>query len=67
MSDQYNQRPLRKWRVTAIEWLSHVAVIEAETQEQAEAQAEEFWAENGGDGVFRFKDGGLDGFFVEKM
>jgi hypothetical protein len=64
MSDQ--QKAARKWRVTVIEWLSHVAVIEAATSEEAEALARQLWADNGEREVFRFSDSGLDGVVVDE-
>jgi hypothetical protein len=63
MSEQ--QQSPRKWRVTVIEWLSHVAVIEADTAEEAEAQARELWAENG-EHEFNFSDSGIDGVVVDE-
>jgi hypothetical protein len=65
MSEQ--QKPARRWRVTAIEWLSHVAVIEADTAEQAEAKAHELWADQRECEVFRFSDAGLDGIVVDEI
>jgi hypothetical protein len=56
----------RTWRVTVIEWLSHVATIEADTAEQAEATARELWAEHGEHEVFHFSDSGLDGVVVDE-
>jgi hypothetical protein len=64
MSEQ--QKSARKWRVTVIEWLSHVAVIEADTAEQAEATAQQLWADNAEHDVFRFSDSGLDGIVVDE-
>jgi hypothetical protein len=63
MSEQ--QQLPRKWRVTVIEWLSHVAVIEADTAQQAEAEARNLWAENSEHEAFRFSDSGLDGVVVD--
>lgn len=60
------QQPPRQWRVTATEWLSHVAVIEADTAKQAEYQARELWAENAEHAVFHFEDAGLDGIVVDE-
>jgi hypothetical protein len=57
----------RKWRVTAIEWLSQVAVIEADTAEQAEFIAAELWADNSEHEVFHFSDAGLDGFVIDEI
>jgi hypothetical protein len=59
------QQP-RLWRVTAIEWLSHDAFIEAETAEQAEVKARDLWADNAEHEVFHFSNSGLDGFVVEE-
>ncbi len=60
------RQPSRTWRVTVIEWLSHAAVIEADTPEQAEAKARQLWAGNGEHEVFRFSDSGLDGVIVDE-
>jgi hypothetical protein len=65
MSEQH--QPARRWRVTVIEWLSHKAIIEAETAEQAEARAYELWAENAEHEVFSFSDSGVDGVVVDEM
>jgi hypothetical protein len=65
MSEQ--QKSVRKWRVTVIEWLSHVAVIEAHTAEQAEEIAQRLWAENGEHNVFRFSDSDIDGIVVDEV
>ncbi len=59
------QQP-RVWRVTVIEWLSHVATIEAGTAEEAEAKARDIWADNAEQNVFRFSDSGLDGVVVDE-
>jgi hypothetical protein len=59
------QQPPRKWRVTVIEWLSHVAVIQAETAKQAEEQARELWAENAEHEVFHFEDSDVDCVIVD--
>jgi len=56
----------RQWRVTAIEWLSHVALIEAESAEEAEATARQLWVDNAEHEQFSFDDSGLDGFVVEE-
>ena len=60
------QQSPRQWRVTVIEWLSHVAVIEADTEEQAKAKARELWAAHGEYEAFRFSDSGLDGIVVDE-
>ena len=54
------------YRVTVIEWLSHKALIEAESPEQAEAKARNLWADNAEHNVFAFEDSGIDGVMVEK-
>jgi hypothetical protein len=59
--------PKRRWRVTAIEWLSHDTVIEAHSEEEARAEAERLWADNGETEAFSFDDSGLDGFVVEEV
>jgi hypothetical protein len=64
MSEQ--QKSTRKWRVTVIEWLSHVAVVEADTAKQAEAIAQQLWADNGEHNVFRFSDSDIDGIVVDE-
>jgi len=64
MSEQ--QQSARKWHVTVIEWLSHVAVIEADTAEQAEAIAQQLWVDNAEHDVFRFRDSGVDGIVVDE-
>jgi hypothetical protein len=65
MSGQPEPNSTRRWRVTVIEWLSHKAVIEADTAEEAEAKAEQLWAEDME--AFSFSDGGLDGVVVDEM
>lgn len=65
MSEQQQQSP-RNWRVTVIEWLSHVAIIEADTPMLAEAHARQLWAEHGDHEAFRFSDSGLDGIVVDE-
>jgi hypothetical protein len=62
MSEQH-----RQWRVTVIEWLSHKAIVEAETAEEAKATARELWAENAEHEVFSFSDSSLDGVVVDEM
>jgi hypothetical protein len=57
----------RKWRVTVIEWLSHVAIIEADTAQDAEARAYELWANNAEHEVFRFSDAGIDGVVADEV
>ena len=59
--------PLKSYRVVVIEWLSHKAIIEAESAQHAEEQARQLWAENAECEVFSFADSGLDGVVVEEM
>lgn len=56
----------RKYRATAIEWLSHVAFIEATSAEEARAKAEKLWAEKETD-AFWFEDQDLEQIIVEEM
>jgi hypothetical protein len=51
--------------VTVIEWLSHDAVIEATSPEEAEAKARELWENNAEHGIFVFRDSGIDGVTVD--
>jgi len=57
----------RSYRVVVIEWLSHEAVIAADSAEAAEAEARRLWAENAETQTFRFKDSGLDGVLAEDI
>jgi hypothetical protein len=59
--------PLKHFRVTVIEWLSHDAVIEASDAEAAEAEARRLWDENAEHEVFSFDDSGIDGIHVEEI
>ena len=59
--------PARRWRVIAIEWLSHHAIIEADSEDEARAKAERLWADKDETEVFDFDDFGLDGFVVEEV
>jgi hypothetical protein len=58
---------MRRFRVVAIEWLSHRAEIEATSPEAAEAQARELFTNNAEHEVFAFEDSGLDGFVIEEV
>lgn len=60
-------KSLNRYRVTVIEWLSHSAILEAETSEAAEAEARRLWNEQAEDGVFRFEDSGIDGVVVDPL
>ena len=62
-----NLRPLRRYRVVAIEWLSHVAIIKAESREEAEAKAQLLWNDQSESESFRFNDSGLDGITAEML
>jgi hypothetical protein len=59
--------PTRLWRVTALEWLAHVAVIEAPTEDEARALAQDLWDRQMEAEEFRFSDSGLDGFDIEEV
>ncbi len=59
--------PLKSYHVVVIEWLSHKAVIEAASPDQAEAKARQLWADNGEHEVFSFDDSGIDGVVVEEV
>ena len=48
--------PVKRFRVTVIEWLSHDTVIEAPDVQAAEAEARRLWAENAEHEVFSFDD-----------
>jgi hypothetical protein len=58
---------LKTYRVVVIEWLSHKAVIEAASLQQAEAEARRLWADNAEHEVFHFDDSGIDGVTVEEL
>jgi hypothetical protein len=58
---------LKTYRVVVIEWLSHKAIIRAESAQHAEAEARRMWAENNEHDVFRFEDSGIDGVDVEEV
>ena len=58
---------LKTYRVVVIEWLSHKAVIEAESAEHAEEEAWRLWAEKGESEIFSFEDSGVDGVVVDEM
>jgi len=59
--------PSRRYRVVVLEWLSHVAVIEATSAEEAEAKARELWSSNDETQAFSFNDSGIDGVQVEAL
>jgi hypothetical protein len=59
--------PLKRFRVTVIEWLSHDGVIEAPDAEAAEAEARQLWDENAEHEVFSFDDSGIDGILVDEI
>lgn len=57
--------PSRRYRVVVLEWLSHTAVIEASSKEEAEAKALDLW--NEADGSFSFEDQGVDGVIADEL
>ena len=59
--------PSCRYRVVVLEWLSHVAVIEATSPEDAENKALELWSSNDETQVFSFSDSGIDGVEVEEF
>ncbi|MGE0371638.1 MAG: hypothetical protein AB7G40_05520 [Hyphomonadaceae bacterium] len=56
----------KRFRVTVLEWLSHVIILDAADANAAEELAGVMWSDLGGD-AFRFSDQGLDGFQVEEI
>lgn len=56
-----------QYRVVVIEWLSHKAVIEAASPEDAEAEARRLWDQNAEMQLFSFEDSGIDGVVVEEI
>ena len=59
--------PVKRFRVTVIEWLSHDAIIEAPDAAAAEAEVRRLWAENAEHEVFSFDDSGIDGIQVDDI
>jgi hypothetical protein len=59
--------PSRRYRVVVIEWLSHVAVIDSESESAAEAKARELWDAQAESECFSFEDSGIDGVMVDEM
>jgi len=57
--------PLLRYRVVVLEWLSHVAVIEASSQAEAETKGLNLW--NEADGSFSFEDQGIDGVIGDEL
>lgn len=55
----------KPYRVTVVEWLSHVALIEADGPDQAEEKARQLWADNAEYAVFEFEDSGIECILVE--
>ena len=55
------------YRVVVVEWLSHTAVIEAESARHAEAEARRLWAQNAESAIFSFEDSGIDAVVAEVM
>lgn len=69
MTDRdFNQAPpatRRLYRVTVIEWLTHDAMIEAASTDEAETEARRLWDENAEHEVFSFCASGIDGIVVD--
>lgn len=57
--------PSRRYRVVVIGWLSHMAVVEASSQEEAEAKGLNLWT--AADGFFSFEDSGIDGVVADEL
>lgn len=57
----------QRYLVTVLEWLSHEAIIEAESPEAAEAEARRLWDENAEHEAFKFRDAGIDGVQVDPL
>jgi hypothetical protein len=58
--------PSRRYRVVVLEWLSHTAVVEASSKEEAEAKGLDLW--NAADGEsFSFEDSGIDGVVADEL
>jgi DpnD/PcfM-like protein len=57
----------KTYRVVVVEWLSHKAVIEATSAEEAESQARELWANDAEHDAFNFEDSGIDGVTAEEV
>lgn len=56
----------KRFRVTVLEWLSHVIVLDAVDAKAAEEIAAAFWFEGCGD-AFRVRCQGTDGFQVDEI
>ena len=59
--------PSRRYRVTVVEWLSHVAIIEATSAEQAEEAALEIRGTDAEMNRFSFEDSGVSGVIVDEL
>ena len=57
--------PSRRYRVVVLEWLSHEAVVEASSKEEAEIKGLDLW--NDADGSFSFEDSGIDGVVADEL
>lgn len=57
--------PLRRYRVVVLEWLSHEAVVEASSKEEAEIKGLDLW--NDANGSFSFEDSGIDGVVADEL
>ena len=58
---------VKRYRVVVIEWLSHKAIIEAASPEEAESEAYRMFADNSDHQVFQFDDSGVDGVTVDEL
>jgi hypothetical protein len=57
---------LKRYRVVVLEWLSHVAVIEAASQQEAEAKGFELWNKDDVQS-FDFDYSGVDGVTADEL
>lgn len=57
----------QSYRVTVLEWLSHEALIEADSPAAAEEEARRLWEENAEHEAFKFRCSGIDGIEVDPL
>jgi hypothetical protein len=57
----------RRYRVTIIEWISYVGVIEAASSDEAEEMALDIRGTDAENDMFSFKDSGVSDVLVEKI
>lgn len=57
--------PSKRYRIVILEWLSHKAVVEASSKEEAEAKGLDLW--NQAEGAFSFEDQGVDGVIADEL